>query len=474
MRLSESIEKTGFFWLPDQAERRLWGILRISESAEITLEISYESEIRGRLPDERRLEFPSEVSQDRSLPRVDRILGEVGNEYVTLDECVYVEYNPLMDGLGGVSRTVIEADRIFFGIHYEDGKEVSFSKIRLSVEGLDEWLGVSGVELERHSGERGRTISFSPPENIVVSLSEGIKMTFVFEGQCALRFNEATIAQKAFLVLTSDNLNEFEYWEKLIKKIHNLFRFATDQIVSINSITGYSREILREIDGREFQKDIRMYYRRLPHSEIKPEIMIMRMMFRFRDVSDDVDDIIRTWIQNYDVLEPVFNLYFASRSGLRMFQEHIFITLVQGLESLHRRTSVVKDSKDERVEDVINEALQCLSEEKRKILKDIVKHRGEINLRKRLKLLMKPFNDLFGAKTRRNSFIHKVVETRNYLTHYDNEGNADPVYGEDLFELSEHLEALFQLEILRLVGMDSERIRRIVSGNNSLKRKLEV
>ena len=474
MRLSESIEKTGFFWLPDQADRRLWGILRISGSAEITLEISYKSEIRGRLPDERRLEMPSEVLQDRSLPRVDRILGEVGNEYVTLDECVYVEYNPLMDGLGGVSRTVINSDRIFFGVHYEDGEEVSFSKIRLSVEGLDEWLGVSGVELERHNGERGRTIRFSPPGNIVVSLPDEIKMTFLFEAHCASRFNEATVAQKAFLVLTSDNLNTFEYWEQLIKRIHNLFRFATDQIVSITSITGYSSEILREINGREFQTDIRMYYRRLPHSEAKAEIKIMQMIFRFRDVSDDVGEIIRRWIEHYDVLEPVFNLYFASRSGLRMFQEHIFLTLVQGLESLHRRIGSVKSSKDDKVEEVVNEALQSLTEEKRLILKRVVQYRGEINLRKRLKLLMKPFNDLFGAKTRRTSFIHKVVERRNYLTHYDNEGNDNPVVGEELFELSEHLEALFQLEILRLVGMDSERIRRIVSGNDSLKRKLEV
>ena len=265
MRLSAPIEKTGFFWLPDQAERRMWGILRISESAKVTLEISYKSEIRGCLPDERRLEYPSQVSEDQSLQRIDRILGEVGNEYVTLDECVYVEYNPLLDGLGGVSRTVIEADRVFFGVHYEDGEEVSFSKIRLSVEGLDEWLGLSGLELERHNGERGRTIKYNPPGDIVVSLSDGIKLAFAFEGHYALQFNETSIAQRAYFVLTSDDLKKFEYWEELIKKIHNFFRFATDQIVSIDSMTGYSREILRVIDEREFQTDIRMYYRRFCH-----------------------------------------------------------------------------------------------------------------------------------------------------------------------------------------------------------------
>ena len=40
MRLSEPIEKHGFFWLPDDAENQVPGILRISESGDITSMIS--------------------------------------------------------------------------------------------------------------------------------------------------------------------------------------------------------------------------------------------------------------------------------------------------------------------------------------------------------------------------------------------------------------------------------------------------
>ncbi len=46
MRLSEPIEKQGFFWLPDDAENKLPGILRISDSGEITVELSYFGEPR--------------------------------------------------------------------------------------------------------------------------------------------------------------------------------------------------------------------------------------------------------------------------------------------------------------------------------------------------------------------------------------------------------------------------------------------
>ena len=41
MRFSEPIEKSGFFWLPEDAENKVPGILRISELGEVTLKISY-------------------------------------------------------------------------------------------------------------------------------------------------------------------------------------------------------------------------------------------------------------------------------------------------------------------------------------------------------------------------------------------------------------------------------------------------
>lgn len=55
MRLSEPIEKHGFFWLPDDAENKIPGILRISESGEITVEVSQFSESRFYPFNKRRL-----------------------------------------------------------------------------------------------------------------------------------------------------------------------------------------------------------------------------------------------------------------------------------------------------------------------------------------------------------------------------------------------------------------------------------
>ena len=36
-----------------------------------------------------------------------------------------------------------------------------------------------------------------------------------------------------------------------------------------------------------------------------------------------------------------------------------------------------------------------------------------------MKQMIEPFKDLFGNAKERKSFIRKVVDTRNYFTHYD-------------------------------------------------------
>ena len=62
---------------------------------------------------------------------------------------------------------------------------------------------------------------------------------------------------------------------------------------------------------------------------------------------------------------------------------------------------------------------------------------------------------------------------RNYLTHYDETTTGKRATGSDeLFELYEKLEALFQLHLLSLIGLDAPAIDSIIHGNRGLRRRL--
>ena len=65
-----------------------------------------------------------------------------------------------------------------------------------------------------------------------------------------------------------------------------------------------------------------------------------------------------------------------------------------------------------------------------------------------------------------------VVKTRNYLTHYVESGEEAAATGESLIRLTRKLEALFQLELLRIIGFEIEQIDAMVRRNLNMRQKL--
>ena len=65
-----------------------------------------------------------------------------------------------------------------------------------------------------------------------------------------------------------------------------------------------------------------------------------------------------------------------------------------------------------------------------------------------------------------------MVDTRNYLTHYDPALAARAAKHGDLLPLVSKLEALFQLHLPLLVGIDQSRIDALVASNRKLRWRL--
>lgn len=475
MRLPEPIEKSGFFWLPEDANTCLPGILRISKLGEVKLEVS------GFSPDpssSRLLDDPLVGPKDKFFSRIVGIVGK--NEQVTLEEC------SLVDGvshLGGLRSATFGANRAFVGSIYGDRQDVTFSKINFSVEGLDEWLGISGIHTDYNRNEKRTSIDFKLPEAIALHLPDEMEMNFVFIGTpspLSLVTTEASITQKAYISLRSRELRlrPLDDFTNLIFKLRDFFCFAMDKTVALESVTGYSKDITQSIRNGEEDKileiPIKIYYRSLPYSEEKPKVHLPDMLFFYGDVENELGKILEGWLKNYGNSEPAFNLYFASKSGINGYLEFLFLSLVQGIETLHRRNFQETKRPNEKFEKLRNRIFENVTEDEKKWLEEKLKYANELPLRQRLRRMIKPFKSSFGNKRERDSFISKVVNTRNYLTHYDDSLARQAADGTDLWMLSRKLEALFQLHFLRLVGMENESIISIVRRNTALRRKLGI
>ena len=471
MRLAEPIEKSGFFWLPEKPENQVPGTLRISKSGEITLELN------GLLKDpfgapQRDAPLSHFRQQD-----FDRILGRVREHgLVTLERCICTQEEITV----GVSSTsTLIAHFAFIGLNYEREEEVKFSEFRFSVEGLDEWLSISGFDV-RNNWEEGRIsgvfINYQRPNEISLTIADGIELEFNFGWKgpsISQTMTQATTTQKAFVSLKTKEPRSFEYFGLLALKVCNFFCLAIDQTISIGSVTAYSREWTRENETpKQHRVPIRVYYQSVSYSEETPKIAEHRMLFRYPDVASRIGQILSKWLDSYGTFTPAYNLYFASRYDGRQYPDVNFLRLVQGIETLHRRSSEETEMPKDEFKNHVNSILQSCPDDKRDWVKDKLSSANALPLRRRLGRMIEPFRHLFGNEEESEILVKRIVDTRNYLTHYSGKLERKAASHEDLLMLRDKLEGLFQLHLMRLIGFDGEFIASILNRNYELSRKL--
>ena len=77
----------------------------------------------------------------------------------------------------------------------------------------------------------------------------------------------------------------------------------------------------------------------------------------------------------------------------------------------------------------------------------------------------------FGIdKKERMGFVGKVVDTRNYLTHYDEGKKETAAVGRELYGLTERLRSILEACLLREVGFEGERLKEVLSRRRRLAR----
>jgi ApeA N-terminal domain 1 len=136
--------------------------------------------------------------------------------------------------------------------------------------------------------------------------------------------------------------------------------------------------------------------------------------------------------------------------------EQKFLNIIQSVESYHRRRSNKRDLPEDKHKKRI-EAIRAGSPQAyRKWLSDKLKYSNELSLRQRLKDLLddkninQPVLPLVGRKS---VFINRVVNARNFLTHYEPSGRRSAATGEELYYMAQILSFLVQACFLHELGI---------------------
>jgi hypothetical protein len=129
---------------------------------------------------------------------------------------------------------------------------------------------------------------------------------------------------------------------------------------------------------------------------------------------------------------------------------------------------------EEAFEALTGTLVKLCPEERREWLSGRLLHGNEVTLGLRIKSIIEPFKEQFGTSKERSKLIRSIVDTRNYLTHYDNSLEAAAATGVALWLLCLKMEAVFQLHLLQVLGFTEAEIGSVLENSKELQQKLKA
>lgn len=189
---------------------------------------------------------------------------------------------------------------------------------------------------------------------------------------------------------------------------------------------------------------------------------------RLIDVEDDFGEIFSTWQAKHEEIGPGFYLFIGTARAQKNYLENKYVSLIWGLESLHRKTKI-EASENEALKEKIKRILDSIPKAKDKSwLSKKLAHANEPSLQQRLSDIFSvlPFN--FPQKELAE-FCKSCADRRNDISHFGGQRHSQSYQGfvDEIKIKSDALMLLYHACILLEIGIDREVLRSIFKSSPS-------
>ncbi|MGB2960184.1 MAG: HEPN domain-containing protein, partial [Bacteroidota bacterium] len=415
----QTFEWNGTWWLPSDTKKKGAGILRLSDSGNIILNLSGDFAM-----------MPGDIPL---------IHGHILFGAITLCQCSLIG---AVSSLQYCNQTY-SVQTALQGYHFDSLSEIMFSEFELKYSHLEDWFARRAFDvksvLDDGNNFLTQVVSYNKPKSLQWDI-DGVRITLDFDyTHEADSLSEVILRHGCHITVTyvkEVDLNAFNLKTDFLLK--SFFTFALGLPVRTLSIKGSSQSITTEelLPNRDYPGG--GYFRQAHHPQI--EIFRQRestavfgntpspdsMLFSFEDVENTFDTILMNWFEKHALLRPVYELYFAVVSSTEVFEQHHFLNLAQAVESYHRRVfggSYDNNWKESTQYRSLIESLSLdISNGFRESLKTKLQYLNEYSLKKRLEEVVRKGGSAaayFVPNPR--TFAADVVHTRNYMTHFSEE-----------------------------------------------------
>ena len=437
MRLT-ALTDSGYFWLPgdDDQSLQVAGTLAVSETGVVTLETF------GYLSDNSRSLAQGPGSQAGSRqPRIFGYTRERGAVTLVDGLATQSSLQAQVTGVVFASYTIV-ARFLLVGGHFGDEGPL-FDRLTLRVDGLDEWLGVSGITAEHDFDSRRATITFEAPSPLPFRMSDDI------EGKVGFGYSipsptpwatEAQVSQSASIELSKSTSWNTEDAINGAARFRDFLCLGTDVPVAITALDGYLHDEPEErADGDRRARPVNIYFESSQHNPDPPVVQPWSMNFTHQDLCNGLSDALSNW---FDLCgkwpQPVWLFFDALYGDGVMSGDLRFLKVVESIEMLAPARGIGKNSE----------------------------------LLKKVQRLAEPFAELVGVAGSEVAFAERVRATRNWYVHHDDRWKGQASDGSDLFPLLWQCEALMICHLTAFVLGDDDAAIRLLADAQPMRRRI--
>jgi hypothetical protein len=441
-----SWEKKGYWWLPEREDDKVFGILSFSQENGAIVEL-----------------FNSLNDQTLNI-KCEFLLGKsLDGENITLYNCQEKSFSS-----GSIFPVItLFAEIIFCGVHYKIVDDIRFYLIGCSFTNLYEWLNISGFKVTPDKSLFN--ISYSIPNQTEYNINDEISIQFKLTCQQNISKEEGgefKIAEQANIVLQSKQELPLEKYLIYLNNFRNFLSLATANPVYPIELNGFSEQNIINFGSDKFRIPINIFYQLSDYPQQLAKGSLLNCNFLYNQIKTDFCKYFLNWLNKAETLEPLFTLYFGNIFNKSIYLEQRFLSFIYALEFYHRKIiggdylersiylgelyPILIKSMPAKIESHFAESLKAK-----------FKYLNEYSLRKRLHDIFSKNEKLISLLTnKKNDFIAAIVDTRNYLTHYDDENKGNARRGIALFRLTEKLKLIIEICILVEVGLNEDLINR--------------
>lgn len=439
------LEYKGIWWLPNNPQSSVSGILKYTPIKGAYLELI------GKLGHNGEDEYTI-------------ILGQTANgKKITLYKCFITRENFSSNGF--IINTIF-CNIIFEEVHFNNEEDIKFSEISCYYSNIDEWAWMNGIEIS-HTSSNELDIKYKLPPTISAEINDDYIVEICPNTEIpphSVVQKEVKLVQKIYVKVKNIKLNSFTEHRDILAHMQRFISLGIGEPTTQIEMIGKSEVNKEEFDGIFYYPDIMIYFYTKKETENYKQIMPVYMLFNLRRIQERFESYVKNWFNRKEVLNPIFDLYFGTLYNSDMYLEQRYLSLVQALESFHRRTRKNYELSPEEHETRVKSIIAVVNEQHKEWLKSRLEYSNEPTLRKRLKDILKEADLFVNLKSskEREAFIGKMCNTRNYFTHYDASLVSKTYKGKELIAVCEKLKVIIQFYFLIEIGIETEDAREII------------